>query len=203
MKYKEYSDSELMCLIKEENQEAKDILYDKYQYIVKIIIKKYIMASKKLNIEYSDLYQEALLGYSDAIKRYNEDIASLPTFITLCVDRRLQVVLKKAGSLKNKLMSDSLSLEHIYNEDQQPLKEILSDKNQNNPLNNLEIDEDYFDLLESIRQNLSKSEYEVFSLMVKHYNYIDIANILSKTPKQIDNTIQRIKNKIKLIIEER
>ena len=203
MKYSEYSDSELINLVKEESQEAKDILYEKYQYIVKIIIKKYILASKKLNIEYGDLYQEALLGYSDAIKRYNENIASLPTFITLCVDRRLQVVLKKAGSLKNKLMSDSLSLEHVYSEDQQPLKEIISDKNMNNPLYNLEIDEDYFDLLETIRQTLSNSEYEVFSLMIKHYSYIDIADILSKTPKQIDNTIQRIKAKIKTILEER
>ena len=114
LNYKEYSDGELLSLIKEESEEAKDILYEKYKYIIDIIIRKYTVKAKMLNIEYNDLYQEALLGFSDAINRYNDNRSSFRTFITICVDRRLQVVIKKASSLKNKLMNESLSLEYSY-----------------------------------------------------------------------------------------
>ncbi len=199
--YNEYSDSELLNLIKEHSEEAKDILYEKYKYIIGIIIKKYTMSARMLNMEYNDLYQEALLGFSDAINRFDDTSSSLRTFITICVDRRLQVVLTKASRLKNKLMNESLSLEQVYEEDRQPLMDILSDENKNNPLNNLEMAEDYKILLKDIKESLSANEQEVFSLMLENYSYQEIAAILNRSTKQIDNACQRIKLKIKGILE--
>ena len=73
------SDSELINLANEESEEAKEILFEKYQYIINLIIKKYITASKKYNVEYNDLYQEALVGFTDAINRYNDTSSSLPS----------------------------------------------------------------------------------------------------------------------------
>lgn len=200
LNYKEYSDDELLSLIKEESEEAKDILYEKYKYIIDIIIRKYTVKAKMLNIEYNDLYQEALLGFSDAINRYNDNRSSFRTFITICVDRRLQVVIKKASSLKNKLMNESLSLEYSYS-DKQSLMEIISDENKNNPLNNLEMDESYLSLIKVIKKQLSSSEKEVFSLLINNYNYQEIAQILNKDIKQVDNAIQRIKSKVKNLLE--
>ncbi len=200
LNYKEYSDGELLSLIKEESEEAKDILYEKYKYIIDIIIRKYTVKAKMLNIEYNDLYQEALLGFSDAINRYNDNRSSFRTFITICVDRRLQVVIKKASSLKNKLMNESLSLEYSYS-DKQSLMEIISDENKNNPLNNLEMDESYLSLIKVIKKQLSSSEKEVFSLLINNYNYQEIAQILNKDIKQVDNAIQRIKSKVKNLLE--
>ena len=51
-----------------------------------------------------------------------------------------------------------------------------------------------------IKNELSSSEYEVFTLMVSGLSYIEIAEQLNKNPKQIDNAIQRIKIKIKKIV---
>lgn len=203
MNNKDISDSELINLANEESEEAKEILFEKYQYIINLIIKKYITASKKYNVEYNDLYQEALVGFTDAINRYNDTSSSLPTFITLCVDRRLQVIIKKASRLKNKIMNSSLSLEHVYDNYEQPLMDILSDENKNNPLHNLEDDENCKVLINEIEKNLSSNEKEVFYLMLKNYNYLEIAEILNKTSKQIDNCIQRIKSKSKNIINKK
>ena len=200
MNNKDISDSELINLANEESEEAKEILFEKYQYIINLIIKKYIIASKKYNVEYNDLYQEALVGFTDAINRYNDTSSSLPTFITLCVDRRLQVIIKKASRLKNKIMNSSLSLEHVYDNYEQPLMDLLSDENKNNPLHNLEDDENCKVLINEIEKNLSSNEKEVFYLMLKNYNYLEIAEILNKTSKQIDNCIQRIKSKSKNIL---
>ncbi len=198
----DYTDSELLHLVKEESEEAKDILFEKYHYLIKVILKKYTMSAKILNIDYTDLYQEALLGFTDALNRYDDTSSSLRTFIALCVDRKLQTVLRNAQTLKNKVLNESLSLETPY-EENQPLMDILSDDNKNNPLIKVENAENFSQLLEQIKNTLSASEYEVFTLMANNYSTSDIASILNKENKQIDNASQRIKNKIKNILKHR
>ena len=47
MNYEEYSDSELYSLICESDEDAKDILYMKYKYIIDIVIKKYAFTAMK------------------------------------------------------------------------------------------------------------------------------------------------------------
>ena len=49
------------------------------------------------------------------------------------------------------------------------------------------------------KETLSCSEMEVYDLLVKGYKYTEIAEILNKSLKQVDNTIQRIKIKLKKI----
>lgn len=204
MDYGDYSDSYLLDMICESSEEAKDMLYQKYKYIIDIVIKKYVSMANMLGIDYNDLYQEALVGFADALNSYNEKReASLPTFITVCVERRLQVSIIKAGRIKNKVLNDSLSLEHTYESFKVPLKDILSDNSENDPLENITKEEGLKELVEKIKEVLSDSEYEVYSLLVSGLNYREIATLLDKEPKQIDNTIQRIKGKVRKILEER
>jgi len=200
MDYKEYSDSELCSMICENNEDAKDILFKKYKYIIDIIIKKYSLSAVKVGIEYNDLYQEALVGFTDALNSYDENKdASIATFITLCVERKLQNTILKAKTIKNKMFIQALSLD--YQEDSEsPLSERISDNSKNDPLNNMTNDESYMELIEKIKKELSNNEYEVFTLMASGLNYMEIAEQLDKNPKQIDNAIQRIKSKIKKII---
>ena len=204
MNYDDSSDSELYSLVCENNEDAKDILFQKYKYIIDVVIKKYSFTALKYGFEYKDLYQEALVGFSDALQSYQEDKnASLPTFITLCVSRRLQKILRNAGRFKNMAFKDSLSLDHVYEETELPLKDLISDHSINDPLLNITKDEDYLELTKIIENTLSKGEFEVYKLMVVGCHYSDIAKLLNKSNKQIDNTIQRVKGKIKEILKTR
>ena len=204
MNYEEYSDGELYSLICESDEDAKDMLFMKYKYIIDIVIKKYAFSAMKYGFEYKDLYQEALVGFSDALQSYQEDKnSSMATFITLCVDRRLQNTIRKAGRIKNKVLLESLSLDHVYEEYNIPLKEVISDNNEHDPLTNITKDEEFDELLEFIEKSLSSSEYEVYKLLISGLSYGEIAKVLGKSPKQIDNAIQRIKNKIKEILDSR
>ena len=204
MDYNDVTDNELLSMINEESEDAKDLLFAKYKHIIDIIIKKYINMAKVLGIDYSDLYQEALLGYVDAVNDYKENKeAGLPTFISICVERKLQVAITKASRIKNKIITESISLEHAYDTFKVPLMYILSDNEENNPLKNIISKEELQDLINKIKESLSDKEYEVYSLMIGGLNYNDIALLLAKEPKQIDNTIQRIKTKVKKILEER
>ena len=38
--------------------------------------------------------------------------------------------------------------------------------------------------------------------MINNFSYIEIASLLNKSPKQIDNAMQRIKSKMKTLIEK-
>ena len=198
MNYQEYSDSELYSMVCESSEEAKEIIYTKYKYIIDVIVKKYVYTAKKLGVEYNDLYQEGLVGFADALNNYDESKkVLLSTFISVCVERRLQNAVLKAGRFKNKILRDSLSLDHEYGEQQIPLREMIRDE-KSDPLFGISKAEDYEELIECIKNKLSSNEYEVYQLMLHGLNYQEIALILNKKPKQIDNTIQRLKYKIKL-----
>lgn len=204
MNYNDLSDSELFMLVKEENEDAKDILFDKYNYIIDILMKKYSYVASRMGIDYKELYSEALVGFSDALANFQDDKeATISTFISLCINRRLQKAIVKASTTKNKIMQESYSLDHVYEQFGIPLVEMISDNSQNDPLCNMTKKEEYEELVGSIKSILSDSEYEVYNLMVNNLDYNEIAIILDKTPKQIDNTMQRIKHKVKEILKAR
>ncbi len=203
MKYKDINDYELISMVRESSEEAKDILFEKYKYIIDIEIKKYLRACKGTRYDYNDLYQDALVGFSDAINSYREDKqTALASFITLCVDRKLQAAILRAGRLKNKMITDSISLEYVYDSFTSPLMDILSDNSKNDPLENIVKEEKMEELQNKIKDSLSRSEYDVYLLMVTGLKYDEIAMILKKDLKQVDNTMQRVKTKVKKILNE-
>lgn len=199
---KETNDSELIMLYHENNEDAKNILFLKYNFIINILIKKYNKIFKTLNVDSQEIYSECNVGFSDAIRSYQEDKdASLATFITLCVERKLIGLIKKYNREKYKILNQTYSLDFLYKESARPLIEILGD-NTNEPLFNMTERENYIELVNKIKNILSKKENEVFVLMIRGFDYIQIANIVNNTPKQIDNAMQRIKNKIKRMLNK-
>lgn len=184
-------------------EEAKDIIYEQYKYIVDIMMRKYYNVALSLGIDLKDLEQEAYFAFSDAINSYRDDRnAKLHTFITLCIDRRIQKILKKNTSEKARLLNNTYSLDYDYNEEGMTLKDLISDDYKNDPLINLANQEEYKELLNKIRDSLSEFEYEVFSYYINKFDYSTIAELTNKNIKQIDNTIQRLKHKIRDIIKK-
>jgi RNA polymerase sporulation-specific sigma factor len=201
MDLKSISDDELINLINEEDENAKNIVFDKYKYIIDIILKKYEPITKDLQMDKNELYSEALYGFSDGIHNYvQEKDASLPTFITLCVTRRITNYIRKCKTQKNMSIKSSYSFDYVYDKYGMTLSDIVSDKYESDPLIKITNKESYDELNNKIKGILSEFEYQVFLYMLSDLNYNDIAIILNKEPKQIDNTMQRIKNKIKMII---
>lgn len=195
------SDDELFMLFLEENEAAKDMLYDRYSFIIDINLNKYKIIAQKSNIDLKDLRSEALLGFSDALTSYRQGAkASIPTFINLCVERRIKKQIIKANRIKNTIMKEAYSLDYVYDNFGSRMVDLISDE-ENDPLNRLMRHENYDELLNSIKSKLSKMELIVFDYMLDGFNYQQIALMMQKKPKQIDNAIQRIKNKTKEIIK--
>lgn len=191
----EYPDSELTYYLHDNNEDAIDIIYEKYKYIIDVLLSKYKRVFFALNIDLEEVRQEANLAFSYAIYNYNENKdASLSTFINLCVERKIRGVIKKYETIKNKVFSGSISFDNLNGDVN--LENIIGDDTYE-PLRKLE----NIDTIEYINNEvinlLSKVELEVYNLLIEGLNYIEIAKRLNKTAKQIDNTIQRIRFKLR------
>lgn len=199
----DYKDEQLIDLVHENNEDAKSILFDRYKDKIDYLIKKYSIVAKTLGIDIKDLNQEALVGFTDAILNYiPEKEASLPTYICLCVERKIKKACIKASTIKNQAMKDSLSLDYTYDDINIPLKELIEDVD-SDPLVKITEQERYEELLNRIKSSLTDNELPVFELMILGLGYKDIAEVLDREAKQIDNAIQRIKTKIKKILSNR
>ncbi len=195
----EYNDLELLSLMHEQNETARDILYDKYKYIVESLLHKYQNIAQKYNIDLKELEQEAYYAFSDALSNFEPNKnATLSTFIHLCIERRIKKIIKRHTGAKAQILNNSFSLDYDYEDTS--LKDIISDNNVFEPLNNLTQEEHFIDLIKNIKQTLSPFEYKVFTYIIDGLDYQAIAQTLNLNPKQVDNTIQRIKHKIRDII---
>ena len=61
--YEIYGDNQLIGLIRESSEEAKDLIFDKYKHIIDIEVNKFINVANLTGYDYSDLYQQAIIGF--------------------------------------------------------------------------------------------------------------------------------------------
>ena len=194
------NDYELIYLAQEENEIAKELLYKKYAKIINMLIYKKYPKIKKLNIDTKDMYSISLTALNDAINFYNQNQnATFATYLTVVINNSINKYIKKYSSKKEQCINKALSLDFVYS-NQEFLNFILDYKN--NPDYCISNQDEIKYLTQKAQKNLSIFEYEVYLLLLQNLNYRQIAKLLGKNPKQIDNAIQRIRRKIKLLIYE-
>lgn len=203
MNYNDIDEQEIIALLDENDEQIRNIIYEKYSFLVDVILNKYQNAIKYSKINIQDVRCEALYGFSDGINSFsNEKDTSLKTFLYLCIERRVLNCIRNNMSNKIKILKDSLSLEYSSDNDKLSLSELIGDDNKFNPLNNIVDKETYKEIYLIAKNNLSNFEFTVFNYMINNFSYIEIASLLNKSPKQIDNAMQRIKSKMKTLIEK-
>lgn len=191
----DYQDGELIDSISENSEEARDILYDKYKYIVEIIVNKYKKSAYYLSIDMQELRQEALLGFSDALYSYAESKeANLPTFITLCVERKVGNYIKKHSTKKMQLLRESVSLDNEIGDNITLMDTIVDYRS---PDQIIEKEEERQELIQKIKDSLSPQELEIYKLLLHNFSYEDIASILKIDMKKIYDYVYRIRKKLK------
>lgn len=189
----EYNDYELLDYVSESNEDATEILYDKYKHVIETIARSKL--NDNIGLEFNDLVQEGMIGFSEAIRDYkNQKDVTFYTFASLCIERQILTAIKKATRDKHKLLNDSISLDYTYNEDSN-LYDNISDDNQLTPEDKVIEMEEEKQLYRVIVDKLSPFEKQVFDLKIKNYSYKEISASLNVDTKKIDNAIQRIKQK--------
>jgi len=192
--YKEILDSELLFLIEENNEEAFTELIDRYSPKINLIIAKYKAKGLQVGLDISDLYQEGLIGLINAIKTYNKDReASFKTYASLVIEREVLDLIKTSDRIKYKSLNSAISLDNFSAEETQSLYNVI-EVDQNTPELKL-INEEEKEELKSI---LTDFELKVYELKIEGKTNKEISTILDRNQRSIENTIQRIKLKLKL-----
>ena len=196
----EFEENELIQMINDNDEDVKDALYEKYSYIVEVILTKYNRSIYGLKLDYNEIRQEAFLAFTNALVNYNEEKdTSLATFISMVVERRIISCIRNNRTKKSIIAQKSLSLEFENDNEVELLNKIADVKYEQSHM--IEKDENYKTLNEKITSSLSPFEKDVYNLMINNFNYIEIGKILQKDSKSIDNCIQRLRKKIKDLVD--
>jgi len=202
MQYREYNDYELLNYISENNEEANEILFEKYKPLIVNISNKLYKYCKNKGLELNDLIQEGMLGLNLALKKYDQNKdASFYTYARKCIERKIISLVVSTCRLKHKILNDSVSFEIKTNETD--VFEMVVGDNSYNPEDMMINYETETEIIEKAHNLLTDLEKQVFDLKISGFNYKEIAEILEKDPKTIDNAIQRLKQKMKKAISDK
>ena len=196
MDYKDFNDYELLSYIAEGNEDANNIIIKKYEPLINKIASKMLPYCKNNGLDLNDLVQEGMIGLNHAIDKYHEMGNTLfYTYAQKCIQRKIISVVISSNRNKNKILNESIS----YDDDENLIMKFIKDSSFN-PEEAMIDEELGNDLKDKITSSLTDLEEQVFTLLINGFKYKEIAEILDKDQKSIDNTIQRLKTKIKNII---
>lgn len=198
MNYQEYNDYELIQYISENNEEANNIMFKKYEPLIIGIAKKMFKYGSKYGLELNDLIQEGMLALSDAITNFSDQKEAIfYTYAKTCVERKMISLVISSNRLKHRILNESISIESTNDNGETTNLEYLFKDDRDNPENILLSEEYEKELIKKAEKILTPFELQVFELKLNGFDYREIAEMLDKEPKSIDNALQRIKNKIK------
>ena len=194
MPYEAFSDEELIEKLRQGENDITDYILEKY----KPLVRKKTNAMYLIGGETEDLIQEGMIGLFKAIRDYRPDKdASFYHFAELCINRQLYSALEASNRKKHQPLNSYISLSDQDNQGA-VAAELLVDQERGpeQMVIEQELREEYKKRLE---QNLSKMENKVLQYYLDGNHYIQIAEIMGKSPKSIDNALQRIRQKIRQI----
>jgi RNA polymerase sporulation-specific sigma factor len=203
-KYDILKDEEILERIKDGDQPAVDYLMEKYKYLVRNKAKALFL----IGGDKDDLIQEGMIGLYKAIRDYQpEKENSFFNFADLCVSRQIYSAIKASNRKKNIPLNTYISLytpaygENGDAEEKETLVDIIYQKNVSNP-EELVIDKENTSMIEyELVRRLSDLEKQVLALYMQDLKYVQIAEVLGKEPKTIDNALTRIKTKLNQVLK--
>ena len=195
--YETMTDEQLIQKLRSGDKAIMDYLMEKY----KNLVRKEANAMYLLGGENDDLIQEGMIGLFKAVQDYNtEEEASFFSFARLCITRQMYSAIEASKRKKHSPLNSYISL-YDKNDEKAALIETMEASSETNP-EELLIGSEHAELIESkLEEQLSDLENRVLYLHMLGTDYKTIARLLDKSPKTIDNALQRIKAKTQRILE--
>ena len=193
--YEKYTDEKLIEMLRKGEDDVMEYILEKY----KPLVRKKTNAMYLIGGESDDLIQEGMIGLFKAVRDYcpNKE-TSFFTFANLCINRQLYSVLEASNRKKHQPLNSYISFSIEEGEMGISLDEIFSD-NSTSPEDLVIEQEKFKEFMEKLDDKLSKMERNVLNMYLNGDNYLQIAQIMNKEPKSIDNALQRIRQKIRTL----
>lgn len=175
------------------NQEATEEIFTHYHQLILDTIKSYYFKGG----DYEDVLQEAYIGFFNAINAYKSEKGVLfSTFARICIQRQVITALRKYNSNRHTLFNLARQNEHCVSDYEHTLLYKHPSFEFNSP-EDIFFEKNLINLLKNyLNKNLSEIEKEVYNYTQLGYSYKEIGLFFNTSPKNIDNTLQRIRKKI-------
>ena len=199
-KYETMTDEQLIRDLKNGEKEIMDYIMDKY----KDLVRKEAKAMYLLGGENDDLIQEGMIGLFKAVQDYDENQnVSFYSFAKLCITRQMYSAIAASKRKKHMPLNSYVSLYDKAEEGKDGrVLDTIEAGIESNP-EQVMIGKEYVECLENkLGQQLSELEQRVLYHHLLGTAYKTIAKLLDRSPKTIDNALQRIKAKAEKIIEQ-
>ena len=196
-KYADYTDEELIRLLQKADTAEVDAITDYIMAKYKPLVRKKSNALYLIGGENDDLIQEGMIGLFKAVRDYRFDKdSSFFHFAELCINRQLYSALEASNRKKHMPLNTYVSISAEQQPDGISMEESIFGHNQENP-EQLVIEQELWEEFQrKLRNKLSKMEQRVLNLYLEGMPYTEIACMMEKSPKSIDNALQRIRQKI-------
>lgn len=198
------TDEQLISRLRGGEKPIMDFLMEKYKGLVRQKAKAMYLWGG----ENDDLIQEGMIGLFKAVEDYEPDAgASFYSFAELCISRQMYTAIKASQRKKHLPLNSYVSLytsgKREDGKEALPLAETIEAGAESNP-EELLLNTEYANAFEEeLMDQLSKLENRVLYLHLMGMDYLKIAEVMDKSPKTIDNALQRIKGKARHILEEK
>lgn len=193
--YNKIPDEQLIRRLRNGEDEIMDYLMIKY----KSMVRRKARAMYLIGGDNDDLIQEGMIGLIKAVRDFDSEAGqSFSGFAELCVSRQMYSAIASSKRKKHIPLNSYVSLYDEGNHEDEkalPLIDTIEPEVENNPEALYFGKESSEAFIEELKENLSDLENRVLYLHMLGTNYRDIANLLDKSPKTIDNALQRIRTK--------
>ena len=195
--YKEYSDELLVRMARDGDEKAEDFLPKKYKDFVRSKARAYFLVGG----DSDDLIQEGMIGLYNAIGHYDESMASsFMTYAAICINNKLISAVSADGRQKNAPLNGYVSIYSSITDEtgeEASLSDVLPDTENINPEAIILNEEQEKLTINRLLGKLSALEKEILSYYMEGMSYSEIAKLIGKTEKSVDNAIQRIRLKMR------
>ncbi len=192
-RFDQMTDEQICQCIQEGEKAGIDYLLNKY----KSMVKKKARQLYLIGGESDDLIQEGMIGLMKAIWDYKpQETVSFGAFAQICVSRQIYSAVRAAQRKKHQPLNSYVSLyEPAEDGENAPvLMDTLSEEGAG-PEDSFFIKENREQAWQRLLDVLSPFEKKVLDLFMEGQSYGQIAMVLNKNEKSVDNAIQRIKKK--------
>jgi RNA polymerase sigma-H factor len=191
----EVSDEDLVAWARRGNDDALARLLQKYRGFARVKARSYFL----VGADREDIVQEGMIGLYKAVRDFNPDLqTSFHAFAELCITRQIITAIKTATRQKHGPLNNYVSLSRpvVADDDGERCLGDVLPAGSCDPADLVISAERIRALQVHVDAALSDLEAEVLRLYVDGKSYQEIADLLQRHVKSIDNALQRIKRKL-------
>ena len=190
--YSELTDDALCALARQGDREAEEALVTRYTRLVRQLARPYFLAGG----DSDDLVQEGMIGLIYGVREYDAgNPASFRTYAETCIRNRLYSAVRAAARDKHTPLNQSVPFEIPFF-DSHTISFGAPLPSQANPEDLIIGREGVRDMLRDVQKQLSAFEAKILGLYLDGLTTREMAEAVSRSPKSVDNAVQRIRRKV-------